>query len=131
MGNSLKGIPVEGFAKKNREGAEPDAGHGNSRQPSGQLRGQNIPYYRRKDRADRRQSRKQGGRGRMRNLGLAKKALLLALCAALYVAAYFLRTPVYMLMDGLDVQGSGRSSGRSRSGWRCEDGDIGQWQRSW
>ena len=29
----------------------------------------------------------------------------LALCAALYVAAYFLRTPVYMLMDGLDVQG--------------------------
>ena len=27
--------------------------------------------------------------------------LRVALCAALYVAAYFLRTPVYMLMDGL------------------------------
>ena len=31
--------------------------------------------------------------------------LRVALCAALYMAAYFLRTPVYMLMDGLDVQG--------------------------
>lgn len=31
--------------------------------------------------------------------------LRVALCAALYLAAYFLRTPVYMLMDGLDVQG--------------------------
>ena len=31
--------------------------------------------------------------------------LRVALCAALYVAAYFLRTPVYMLLDGLDAQG--------------------------
>ena len=43
--------------------------------------------------------------------------LRVALCAALYLAAYFLRTPVYMLMDGLP--GRALAVAFDMAGMRC------------
>ena len=44
---------------------------------------------------------KMSGKGTVAACSAGESFCGVALCAALYVAAYFLRTPVYMLMDGL------------------------------